>query len=278
MKPRSCIYKKLAKAKLLIYWCNLVPSCIIQTANHGFHPLIRLVFETTSSSPPPSSSFMKEWVRVPIFVKWLPVLPFPALVFFLFFQFRSCFWRWVFLFYSFHLLAAWSRHNWSVSSMGNNPTDIEIHHLSSRFCYVLSNFSVNWSRVPQLNFGKSITTFCSMFQNRKNQDTFSFSLLIVYSHKDFCLPELEQRQIGKERQMGRGKIEIKRIENTINRQVTFCKRRNGLLKKAYELSVLCDAEVALIVFSSKGRHCEYANNRYVNLPVYVTMIGLHILM
>ncbi|XP_010542875.1 PREDICTED: agamous-like MADS-box protein AGL11 isoform X2 [Tarenaya hassleriana] len=60
--------------------------------------------------------------------------------------------------------------------------------------------------------------------------------------------------------MGRGKIEIKRIENATNRQVTFCKRRNGLLKKAYELSVLCDAEVALIVFSSRGRLYEYANN------------------
>ncbi|KAL6329078.1 hypothetical protein AAG906_007368 [Vitis piasezkii] len=63
-----------------------------------------------------------------------------------------------------------------------------------------------------------------------------------------------------QRKMGRGKIEIKRIENTTNRQVTFCKRRNGLLKKAYELSVLCDAEVALIVFSSRGRLYEYANN------------------
>uniref|UniRef100_A0A453ED03 MADS-box domain-containing protein n=1 Tax=Aegilops tauschii subsp. strangulata TaxID=200361 RepID=A0A453ED03_AEGTS len=62
--------------------------------------------------------------------------------------------------------------------------------------------------------------------------------------------------------MGRGRIEIKRIENTTNRQVTFCKRRNGLLKKAYELSVLCDAEVALIVFSSRGRLYEYSNNRY----------------
>ncbi|KAF3794517.1 Floral homeotic protein AGAMOUS [Nymphaea thermarum] len=60
--------------------------------------------------------------------------------------------------------------------------------------------------------------------------------------------------------MGRGKIEIKRIENTTNRQVTFCKRRSGLLKKAYELSVLCDAEVALIIFSSRGRLYEYANN------------------
>ncbi|RXH67685.1 hypothetical protein DVH24_027832 [Malus domestica] len=63
-----------------------------------------------------------------------------------------------------------------------------------------------------------------------------------------------------QKKLGRGKIEIKRIENTTNRQVTFCKRRNGLLKKAYELSVLCDAEVALIVFSNRGRLYEYANN------------------
>ncbi|KAK6157776.1 hypothetical protein DH2020_012024 [Rehmannia glutinosa] len=46
--------------------------------------------------------------------------------------------------------------------------------------------------------------------------------------------------------MGRGKVELKRIENKINRQVTFSKRRGGLLKKAHEISVLCDAEVALI--------------------------------
>ncbi|KAF3522061.1 hypothetical protein F2Q69_00049462 [Brassica cretica] len=62
----------------------------------------------------------------------------------------------------------------------------------------------------------------------------------------------------------RGKIEIKRIENTTSRQVTFCKRRNGLLKKAYELSVLCDAEVALVIFSTRGRLYEYANNRYAS--------------
>jgi MADS-box transcription factor len=68
-----------------------------------------------------------------------------------------------------------------------------------------------------------------------------------------------------QRKMGRGKIEIKRIENTTNRQVTFCKRRNGLLKKAYELSVLCDAEIALIVFSSRGRLYEYANSRFLTV-------------
>ncbi|CAN6229286.1 unnamed protein product [Urochloa humidicola] len=59
--------------------------------------------------------------------------------------------------------------------------------------------------------------------------------------------------------MGTGRVELKRIENKINRQVTFSKRRNGLLKKAYELSVLCDAEVALIVFSSRGKLYEFGS-------------------
>lgn len=59
--------------------------------------------------------------------------------------------------------------------------------------------------------------------------------------------------------MGRAKIEIKRIENSTNRQVTFSKRRSGLLKKASELSVLCDAEVALIIFSGHGKLYEFGN-------------------
>ncbi|KAK3157010.1 hypothetical protein QOZ80_2AG0115010 [Eleusine coracana subsp. coracana] len=50
-----------------------------------------------------------------------------------------------------------------------------------------------------------------------------------------------------------------RIENATSRQVTFSKRRNGLLKKAFELSVLCDAEVALIVFSPRGKVYEFAS-------------------
>ncbi|KAL3376455.1 hypothetical protein AABB24_003069 [Solanum stoloniferum] len=58
--------------------------------------------------------------------------------------------------------------------------------------------------------------------------------------------------------MGRGRVEMKRIENKISRQVTFSKRRSGLLKKTNEISVLCDAEVALIVFSSNGKLFEYS--------------------
>ncbi|KAL5139784.1 MADS-box transcription factor 17 [Glycine soja] len=59
--------------------------------------------------------------------------------------------------------------------------------------------------------------------------------------------------------MGRGKVVLERIQNKINRQVTFSKRRNGLLKKAFELSVLCDAEIALVIFSSRGKLFQYSS-------------------
>ncbi|KAM3342828.1 hypothetical protein P3S68_027794 [Capsicum galapagoense] len=61
--------------------------------------------------------------------------------------------------------------------------------------------------------------------------------------------------------MGRGKIVIRRIDNTSSRQVTFSKRRNGLLKKAKELAILCDAQVGLIIFSSTGKLYEFSNTR-----------------
>ncbi|XP_057531872.1 agamous-like MADS-box protein MADS9 [Amaranthus tricolor] len=53
--------------------------------------------------------------------------------------------------------------------------------------------------------------------------------------------------------MGRGKIEIKRIENTTNRQVTYTKRKNGIIKKAKEISVLCDAKVSVVIFANNGK-------------------------
>ncbi|KAL5982099.1 hypothetical protein ACLOJK_016168 [Asimina triloba] len=74
--------------------------------------------------------------------------------------------------------------------------------------------------------------------------------------------------------MGRVKLQIKRIENNTNRQVTFSKRRNGLIKKAYELSILCDIDIALIMFSPSGRLSHFSGKRriedvltrYINLP------------
>ncbi|CAN6812803.1 unnamed protein product [Brassica oleracea] len=53
--------------------------------------------------------------------------------------------------------------------------------------------------------------------------------------------------------MGRKKVEIQRIENKSSRQVTFCKRRNGLIEKARQLSVLCESSVAVLVVSATGK-------------------------
>ncbi|KAE8665843.1 MADS-box protein SOC1-like [Hibiscus syriacus] len=88
----------------------------------------------------------------------------------------------------------------------------------------------------------------------------------------------------KREKWGRGRVELKRIENKINRQVSFSKRRNGLLKKAYELSVLFDAEVALIVFSSRGKLYEFGSSGQATLIrvflfcffICVLLISLHV--
>ncbi|XP_037341517.2 myocyte-specific enhancer factor 2C-like isoform X1 [Pungitius pungitius] len=59
--------------------------------------------------------------------------------------------------------------------------------------------------------------------------------------------------------MGRKKIQIARIMDERNRHVTFTKRKFGLMKKAYELSVLCDCEIALIIFNSTNKLFQYAS-------------------
>ncbi|KAF8410522.1 hypothetical protein HHK36_003053 [Tetracentron sinense] len=68
--------------------------------------------------------------------------------------------------------------------------------------------------------------------------------------------------------MGRGKIEIKRIENSTNRQVTYSKRRNGIFKKANELSVLCDAKVSLIMISANDKIHEYISPSTTTKQIY----------
>lgn len=54
-------------------------------------------------------------------------------------------------------------------------------------------------------------------------------------------------------------MEIKRIEDKSSRQATFSKRRNGLMKKAKQFSILCDVDVAVLVFSSRGRLFEFSS-------------------
>lgn len=108
-----------------------------------------------------------------------------------------------------------------------------------------------------------------------------YDTLFLLSILEKKLPILEKKKKSEsregERKMGRGRVEMKRIENKINRQVTFSKRRNGLLKKAYELSVLCDAEVALIIFSSRGKLYEFGSVGYIYLCSFEPTFVLYIL-
>ena len=60
--------------------------------------------------------------------------------------------------------------------------------------------------------------------------------------------------------MGRRKIDIVRIENERHRQVTYTKRKSGLIKKATELAILCDAQVAVIIFSSSQKMSVYSSH------------------
>ncbi|KAI9591749.1 hypothetical protein BDF19DRAFT_341208, partial [Syncephalis fuscata] len=59
--------------------------------------------------------------------------------------------------------------------------------------------------------------------------------------------------------MGRRKIKITPIADDRNRQVTFLKRKYGLMKKAYELSVLCSCEIGLIIFNTQDKLVQYSS-------------------
>lgn len=79
--------------------------------------------------------------------------------------------------------------------------------------------------------------------------------------------------------MARGKIQIKLIENSTNRQVTYSKRRNGLFKKANELTVLCDARVSIIMFSTTGKLHEFISPSTTTKQIidqYQTTLGIDI--
>ncbi|XWS41829.1 hypothetical protein CRYUN_Cryun17cG0116300 [Craigia yunnanensis] len=72
--------------------------------------------------------------------------------------------------------------------------------------------------------------------------------------------------------MGRVKVQPKKIENKTCRHKTFAKRKSGLVKKAYELSILCDVEVALIIFSPAGKLFLFYQKKRSDLCFFFFMI------
>ena len=58
-----------------------------------------------------------------------------------------------------------------------------------------------------------------------------------------------KREREREREMGRRKLKIQRLESMKARQAKYSKRKTGLVKKAKELAILCDVDVALLLFS-----------------------------
>ncbi|XP_073148714.1 agamous-like MADS-box protein AGL29 [Henckelia pumila] len=64
---------------------------------------------------------------------------------------------------------------------------------------------------------------------------------------------------GKRKYLGRRKIEMKLIADENARLITFSKRRNGLFKKATELSTLCAAKIAIIIFTQCNRAYSFGN-------------------
>lgn len=67
--------------------------------------------------------------------------------------------------------------------------------------------------------------------------------------------------------MGKKKIEVfTKISDRNARNVTYCKRKKGLVKKAMELSMLCDQEIFLVIFDrSKEKVVLYTNHEDFNM-------------
>ncbi|RXI08599.1 hypothetical protein DVH24_022743 [Malus domestica] len=65
--------------------------------------------------------------------------------------------------------------------------------------------------------------------------------------------EFKRKIRGPKCRMGRVKLKIKGLENTNGRQATYAKRKNGIMKKANELSILCDIDIVLLMFSPTGK-------------------------
>lgn len=118
-----------------------------------------------------------------------------------------------------------------------------INHLPSSLCFScwywpwVSAWPAYLMHWPFLSYK---LYFQRIFEN-KSASFFSLFLLFVLS-------------------MGRRKHLMMKIDNPSLRHLTYSKRRDGILKKVVELSVLCEAEIGLLMFSPTGQLTVFASN------------------
>ena len=70
--------------------------------------------------------------------------------------------------------------------------------------------------------------------------------------------------------MGRKKINIQPIQSDRNRKTTYIKRKAGLFKKAHELAVLTNSDVAVLVFGPNGKLAEFCSGEIEELLLRYT--------
>jgi hypothetical protein len=79
--------------------------------------------------------------------------------------------------------------------------------------------------------------------------------------------------------IGKRGVEVKEIEDPHKKQVTFCKRKMGIVNKACEMAIFCDANIGIIIFSNGGNpftigspNINHVIKIYLDNPVYMDQI------